>query len=112
MHIAHRHVGWSRPTGVQEHHVGKRRSRSLNAPRTGRLKPLLISLAALVASTVSLASPAHADLATVGPVDPNTGFPQWLQDTSPLRLEPCLINASLTAAGPCFVGSALPKSWL
>src|SRR4051812_25812677 len=41
-----------------------------------------------------LAAPAQATLATpVGPVDVTTGFPSYYQDSTGLRLEPCLNSA-------------------
>lgn len=45
-------------------------------------------LTSLVALTAS--SPASAVLRASGPVDPSTGFPSWYEDTSGIRLAPCL----------------------
>src|SRR5438067_5971314 len=69
---------------------------------------LLASLA-LAAASVWPSLPAQAALTLVGPVNPATGFPQWLQDANGLRLQPCLLNASPAAAGPCFAATGLPN---
>ena len=34
--------------------------------------------------------PVHAQLSKVGPIDPNTGFPFWYEDTKGVRLQSCL----------------------
>src|ERR1044072_7827307 len=34
--------------------------------------------------------PVHAQLSKVGPIDPNTGFPFWYEDTKGIRLQSCL----------------------
>jgi hypothetical protein len=55
--------------------------------RFGRLS-LACLLAALVAAL--LAGPAHATLSAVGPVNPATGYPDWYQDGTGLKLQLCL----------------------
>src|SRR5689334_10718992 len=47
---------------------------------------------------------AFAQLARVGPVDRNNGFPQWYQDPSGLVLDACLPNSAELADGTCLVG--------
>ena len=70
---------------------------SIRSPRgsaapTGRARMaravLAASLAALAAGV--LAAPAGAALTAVGPVNPATGFPDWYQDGTGLKLQPCL----------------------
>jgi hypothetical protein len=50
-------------------------------------------LVALLVSTllrsILFVLPAGAELSEMGPVDPGTGFPAWLEDGKGLRLEPC-----------------------
>ena len=50
-------------------------------------------LVALLVSTslwsILFVLPAGAELSETGPVDPETGFPAWLEDGKGLRLEPC-----------------------
>jgi Big-like domain-containing protein len=44
-----------------------------------------------------------AQLARVGPVDRNNGFPQWYQDSTGLAVNACLPNAQELADGTCLV---------
>jgi hypothetical protein len=56
---------------------------------TRRLRIALVALLAAIATT-ALAAPAHANLSAVGPVNPATGFPDWYQDASGVKLQACL----------------------
>ena len=74
--------------------------------RTGRsrIRVLLISLFAILFilwlwSTV-LAGTAQAELARSGPVDADTGFPAWFEDTEGLRLEPCFAGPNCSTPAP------------
>src|SRR5262249_51576141 len=63
--------------------------------RTARRTPLRhgrAAVAALVAAVAgaALASPAQANLAAAGPIDPATGLPAWFQDSSGIKLGLCL----------------------
>ena len=57
----------------------------------------------LVCLFVILSGSALAQLARVGPVDSNNGFPQWYQDPTGLVLDACLPNAAELADGTCLV---------
>ena len=46
---------------------------------------------------------ALAQLARVGPVDANNGFPQWYQDSTGLVLDACLPNSAELTDGTCLV---------
>ena len=50
----------------------------------------LVLLAALTLLGIGSASPTHAGLAAVGPIDPANGFPQWYEDSNGVRLGQCL----------------------
>ena len=50
---------------------------------------------ALVASFAGFSASAQTTQGQVGPINPNTGFPFWYQDTNGLRLELCLDNNPL-----------------
>ncbi len=52
-----------------------------------------------------MVSPAFAALKAVGPVNPNTGFPIWYQDTSNVAVELCTTPAGVCAADPVIVGN-------
>ena len=56
-----------------------------------------------LASLLTLAGLSHAQLARVGPVDRNNGFPVWYQDSTGLALDACLPNAQELADGTCLV---------
>jgi hypothetical protein len=60
--------------------------------RTRRRSPVRPTIAALLVTIAgaALASPAQANLAAVGPVDPATQVPAWFQDASGLKLGLCL----------------------
>jgi hypothetical protein len=70
---------------------------STRSPRTAGREPgarrsrrlaLIAAVGALAAG--ALAAPAGAALSAVGPVNPATGFPDWYQDGTGLKLQPCL----------------------
>src|ERR1051325_2406688 len=42
--------------------------------------------------------PVHAQLSKVGPIDPNTGFPFWYEDSKGVRLSTCLDTGGLCLA--------------
>src|ERR1044072_6371123 len=42
--------------------------------------------------------PVHAQLSKVGPIDPNTGFPFWYEDSKGVRLTTCLQPGGLCLA--------------
>jgi len=48
---------------------------------------------------------ALAGLAAVGPTDPQTGFPQWYQDTTGLQLGLCLNNNAFCIQAPVIAGN-------
>jgi hypothetical protein len=50
-----------------------------------------------------LSSSAFGQLARVGPVDNNNGFPQWYQDSTGLVLDACLPNSAELTDGTCLV---------
>jgi hypothetical protein len=62
------------------------------AMKAGPCRHLRAALAALVAALAMtvVAAPAHAALTNVGPVNPSTGFPDWYQDGTGLKLQQCL----------------------
>jgi hypothetical protein len=62
---------------------------AMTAPPPSHLRAALAVLLAALALTVA-AAPAHAALTNVGPVNPATGFPDWYQDGTGLKLQPCL----------------------
>lgn len=66
--------------------------RSAAATMAGPSRSIRVALAALLAAlaTTAAAAPAHAKLTNVGPVNPATGFPDWYQDGTGLKLQPCL----------------------
>ena len=66
------------------------------------LRALFLVLAAFV--MLVLAGPAAAGLAKAGPINPQTGFPAWYEDSNGIRLEPCV-----TSVANCFLGSTLPN---
>lgn len=57
----------------------------------------------LVCFMLVLSGSALAQLARVGPVDKNNGFPQWYQDSTGLVLDACLPNAAELTDGTCLV---------
>src|SRR3954452_10479054 len=62
------------------------------AMTAGPSRSLRVALAALLAAlamTVA-AAPAHAALTATGPVNPATGFPDWYEDGTGVKLQPCL----------------------
>jgi hypothetical protein len=58
---------------------------------------------ALLFALCVFANNAFGQLARVGPVDRNNGFPQWYQDSTGLVLDACLPNAAEIADGTCLV---------
>ena len=48
---------------------------------------LAISMLAIIVSTFSFANNAFAALSAVGPIEPNSGFPRWYEDSNGLRLD-------------------------
>src|SRR6185503_10647983 len=59
----------------------------------------LIALMAFSAFVLFFPSvPVHAQLSKVGPIDPNTGFPFWYEDTKGVRLTTCLQPGGLCLA--------------
>ena len=67
---------------------------------TGRaLAALVAFLLALSLWATAFASEAEAELARSGPIDPDTGFPSWFEDTEGLRLEPCSAGTNCPASG-------------
>jgi hypothetical protein len=50
---------------------------------------LVALLASILLWSILFVLPAGAELSETGPVDPETGFPAWLEDGKGLRLEPC-----------------------
>lgn len=58
---------------------------------------------AFVCFLVILSGSALAQLARVGPVDRNNGFPQWYQDSTGLVLDACLPNSAELSDGTCLV---------
>ena len=55
-----------------------------------RLAPVALTGAAALAAGLAGAGPAHAALTAVGPVNPATGYPDWYQDATNLKLQLCL----------------------
>jgi hypothetical protein len=79
---------------------------SIRSPRTAGRKPgglrslkiaTLTALAAVAAG--ALAAPAGASLSAVGPVNPRTGFPDWYQDGTGLKLSLCLDGLPVCSSG-------------
>src|SRR4051794_22516011 len=79
---------------------------SMRSPRTAGRKPgglrslkiaTLTALAAVAAG--ALAAPAGASLSAVGPVNPRTGFPDWYQDGTGLKLSLCLDGLPVCSSG-------------
>ena len=66
--------------------------------RGSRLKKLLAASATALALSAALAMPANADLASVGPVNPDNNFPAYFQDGDDLRLEICETGPNCVAA--------------
>jgi hypothetical protein len=64
-------------------------ARARRAARTRLTRAALAAVAAAIGAA-ALAAPAGASLSAVGPVNPATGFPDWYQDSTGLRLQPCL----------------------
>jgi hypothetical protein len=65
------------------------RSPGARVRRRTSTRTALAALLATIAGT-TLAAPAHANLAAVGPVDPATEVPAWFQDATGLKLGLCL----------------------
>jgi hypothetical protein len=82
--------------------TGRRSQRSSGGTDAGRKRWLAGATAALMGGSlglVALAAPAQATLSSaLGPVDAVTGFPAYYQDTTNLRLEPCLDGPPLCFA--------------
>src|SRR4051794_26266082 len=79
---------------------------SMRSPRPARRKPgglrspkipTVTGLAAVAAG--ALAAPAGASLSAVGPVNPRTGFPDWYQDGTGLKLSLCLDGLPVCSSG-------------
>jgi hypothetical protein len=78
---------------------------SIRSPRWALARqPCLRAALALTLAAVALISgainarPAHAALTAVAPVNPGTGFPDWYQDATGLKLQPCLDGLPLCSA--------------
>lgn len=67
------------------------------------IRAVLLALAAVV--MLAVAGPASAGLAKAGPINPQTGFPAWYEDSNGVRLEPCVISVA-----NCFLGATLPNT--
>lgn len=99
-----RRIGGSFARGVQEATLPSDRwgigqgARSTVAGRTPG--PLLAFVFAALLLSVVYALPARAEPSRIGPSDPDTGFPIWLEDSRGLRTEPCFTGASCSAAVP------------
>jgi len=64
---------------------------ALRSGRSGlRVAAVVLAAALALAASWVAARPAHARLATVGPVNPATTFPDWYQDANGLKLQLCL----------------------
>jgi hypothetical protein len=61
------------------------------------------SIRAVLLTLCVFAGNGFSQLARVGPVDRNNGFPQWYQDQSGLVLDACLPNSAELADGTCLV---------
>lgn len=74
--------------------------RSDSYPGTGRgLLAVFALLLALSLWATVFAGAAVAELARSGPIDQDTGFPSWFEDTEGLRLEPCSAGTNCSASG-------------
>jgi hypothetical protein len=79
------------------------RSQRTAAATTARPnRTLRVALAALLAAvaTTALVAPAQARLASVGPVNPRTGFADWYQDGGGLQLQLCSDGLPVCSAAP------------
>jgi hypothetical protein len=63
------------------------------------------SKVAITAAIFAIAGIASADLARVGPLNLENGFPQWYQDNNGLALELCLPNDAEIVAGSCILAA-------
>lgn len=61
---------------------------------------LLVALLVPLLWATVFALPAKAELSKIGPVDPDTGFPGWLEDAKGLRLGPCFDQDNCSAPAP------------
>ncbi|MGB3635262.1 MAG: chitobiase/beta-hexosaminidase C-terminal domain-containing protein [Rubrobacteraceae bacterium] len=62
---------------------------------------MFILLLTVLLWSAAFASPAEAKLSQVGPADPNTQLPLWIEDESGLRLQPCFArDRCLPLSGP------------
>ena len=75
------------------------RGRSALLTRARMARAALFAVLVVVAAA-ALAGPAAASLSAVGPVNPRTGFPDWYQDASGLKLQLCLDGLPLCSAAP------------
>src|SRR5215470_101339 len=74
--------------------------RSCSKPLPRLQRPRVAPYLALLLAFAGVSS---AQLARVGPVDRNNGFPQWYQDSTGLAVNACLPNAQELADGTCLV---------
>lgn len=76
--------------------------------RTKRWTTIVMAAALLL----SVSRPAHAQLASVSAVNPDTGFPQFYTDTKGLSLDLCLtpptIVGGVVMADPCLLAGFIP----
>jgi hypothetical protein len=63
---------------------------SRKSQRYLRLAVSAVVIAAFALGVLLTGSPAHAQLSQSGPIDPNTGFPFWYEDSKGVRLGYCL----------------------
>jgi hypothetical protein len=70
----------------------------------GPNRSLRAAMAALLAAlaTMAVVAPAHANLTSVGPVDPSTGFPHFYGDPDGTQLELCVNQPN------CLPGTVTP----
>ncbi len=76
-----------------------KRSSAAKRARLSIKSPALVAIMAFSAILFMFAGyPVHAQLSKVGPIDPNTGFPFWYEDTKGVRLSTCLDPGGLCLA--------------
>src|SRR4051812_47216439 len=61
---------------------------------------LLLALVAASAAAVALTSPAQANLAVTGLMNPLTGFPAWYEDANGTRLQLCIADPGCPISPP------------
>jgi hypothetical protein len=85
---------------------------AMTARPSRHLRAALAALVAAMAMTVA-AAPAHAALTATGPVNPATGFPDWYEDGTGVKLQPCLDGPPfcLTAAADLVAPSGEGFYW-